>query len=124
MSRIVIMIDTSNVLFQDYPGYELRSIFRSLANVTTTHAAVVAGLDGKTIRDSSGNPVGSVQVDPPDPAAGLLAAIRAIQARIKGEYDNPDLVKFGPLMTDRITDIVDIVEAAIAKYEAEKPPTL
>lgn len=40
------------------------------------------------------------------------AALRAIVARIQGEFDQPDLVAFGPLSPDRMADVLAIAEAA------------
>ena len=48
-------------------------------------------------------------------APELLAALRAIKARIKGVWDDPDLVKFGELMVDSDEDILALAEAAIAQ---------
>ena len=36
-------------------------------------------------------------------------ALRAIQARIQGEWDNPALMEFGPLGTNVIEDILAII---------------
>lgn len=47
----------------------------------------------------------------------LKEALEAIQARINGEWDNPALVKLGPLFPDAISDIERIVEQAIAKTQ-------
>jgi hypothetical protein len=41
-----------------------------------------------------------------------VQALRAIQARIRGEWDCPDLVKFGPLSTDTLQDVLAIIKAA------------
>ena len=38
-------------------------------------------------------------------------AVEAILARIRGEYDNPALVKFGPLSDDLTDDIEAIADA-------------
>jgi hypothetical protein len=54
---------------------------------------------------------------PPDPVrAELLAALRAIRARIAGRFDDPDLMAAGPLGTESF-DIDRIAEAAIRKAE-------
>lgn len=42
----------------------------------------------------------------------LLAACKAVRARIKGEYDDPDLGAFGPL-SDMTGDVLAITSAAI-----------
>lgn len=39
-------------------------------------------------------------------------ALRAIVARIKGEFDNPELMLFGPLSTDTVKDILNIALSA------------
>lgn len=49
--------------------------------------------------------------------AELLAALKAIKARIDGDYDNPALVAFGPLHTDISLDCALLADAAIAKAE-------
>jgi malonyl CoA-acyl carrier protein transacylase len=38
-------------------------------------------------------------------------AIKAIIARIQGVYDEPNLVSFGPLSTNRLQDILDIAKS-------------
>jgi hypothetical protein len=40
----------------------------------------------------------------------LYNALIAIRARINGEFDNPELNKFGALSTDKIEDILLIVD--------------
>lgn len=45
-------------------------------------------------------------------------ALRAIEARIQGKFDDPDLKAFGPLWTDSEQDILDLIEAA----KAPAPP--
>ena len=52
----------------------------------------------------------------------LLEALTAIRARISGEWDNPALLKFGPL-SDMTTDIQIIAQAAIRKAKAEGKPS-
>ena len=52
-------------------------------------------------------------------APELLEALKAIRARLGGEFDNPSLVAFGPLMTTE-ADIEAIAEAAIAKAEGRE----
>ena len=49
--------------------------------------------------------------------AELVGALRAIVARVNGEFDLPGLVSFGPLSTDIGVDVFDIARAAIAKAE-------
>ena len=73
-----------------------------------------------TVRSASGTSVARCYRGDEDArliaaAPELLAALRAIQARIKGVWDDSDLVKFGELMVDSNEDILDIAEAAIAK---------
>jgi hypothetical protein len=46
----------------------------------------------------------------------MLAALRAIRARINGEWDHPDLLKFGPL-GNTIDDILMIIEQVEDKAE-------
>jgi hypothetical protein len=56
-------------------------------------------------------------------AAGMLFAaswdmrqsLLAIRARIKGEFDHPALVAHGGLHTDKVVDILDIVESVLEK---------
>ncbi len=48
-------------------------------------------------------------------APKLRETIQAIKARINGEWDNPALVKMGPLMSDAKEDIMRFVEAALAR---------
>ena len=48
-------------------------------------------------------------------APELLSALREIQARIQGVWDDPDLKNFGPLMESTSSDVIDIARAAIAK---------
>jgi hypothetical protein len=40
-------------------------------------------------------------------------ALRAIHARIQGDFDNEDLLRIGLLMTDADADILYIIEKAI-----------
>ena len=44
----------------------------------------------------------------------LCDALRAIVARINGEFDAPELSAFGPLSIDPLQDIKYIAETAIA----------
>jgi hypothetical protein len=53
-------------------------------------------------------------------APDLLAALRAIQARIQGVWDDPDLVNFGGLMEDTKADVLDMAQAAIARATGEE----
>ena len=48
-------------------------------------------------------------------APDLLAALRAIVARINGVWDDPDLLAFGELLPDTEADIEAIASQAIAK---------
>lgn len=52
-------------------------------------------------------------------APDLLEALEAIQARIKGEYDNPALRKVGPLSSSVDEDIEWIASQAINKAKGE-----
>ncbi len=55
-------------------------------------------------------------------ADGMLKALKAIEARIDGEFDNPALVKLGgALFPDASLDIRRIVKSAIAKAEHREP---
>lgn len=47
-------------------------------------------------------------------------ALRAIEARIQGKFDDPDIKAFGPLSTDSEQDILEMIEAA----KAPAPPAL
>lgn len=49
--------------------------------------------------------------------ADPMVALRAIRARINGEYDHPDLVKLGPL-GDQQGDLLAIVSAALGATHA------
>lgn len=40
------------------------------------------------------------------------SVLKAIQARIDGVWDNPELVSFGPLSTDTLQDVKELVEVA------------
>jgi hypothetical protein len=51
-------------------------------------------------------------------APELISALKAIQARINGVFDDPDLIQCGPLQGPA-TDIDRIARAAIAKAEGE-----
>ena len=53
--------------------------------------------------------------DTPEAERGLETII----ARIQGEWDNPYLLRYGPLSTDEIYDILIIAKAAL-KIEREK----
>ena len=53
-------------------------------------------------------------------APTMATTLRAIVARINGEWDNPDLVAMGPLSVDSSDDIRDWSEAAIAKAEGRE----
>lgn len=46
-------------------------------------------------------------------AKEMLEALEAIQARIKGEFDHPGLLKLGALSTNHDEDILAIVQSAI-----------
>ena len=48
-----------------------------------------------------------------------IEALKAIEARIQGRWDNPELVKFGLLRANVTQDILDIVEMAL-KEEKKK----
>lgn len=48
-----------------------------------------------------------------DPAPAMLAAIQAISARIRGEFDHPALLSLGPLSTEKLDDLLRIAESAI-----------
>jgi len=50
-------------------------------------------------------------------APELLEALRAIKARINGEWDHPALTKQGPLNSITPQDILEIAEKAIAKAD-------
>lgn len=56
-----------------------------------------------------------------DTAPELLLALRVIEARIQGEFDNPGLLAFGPLSPDTEADCLRIARVAIAKA-GEKIP--
>lgn len=45
-----------------------------------------------------------------DREARLAGAIRAALARIRGEWDQPDLMAFGPLLPDKLADVTAILE--------------
>lgn len=45
----------------------------------------------------------------------LLGALIAIRARIRGEWDDPHLMAFGPLSTNVRTDCDEIAARAIAQ---------
>lgn len=47
------------------------------------------------------------------------SALRAIAARVQGEYDAPELVAFGPLSPDTLRDVALIAEGALAE---DAPP--
>ena len=53
-------------------------------------------------------------------ATDLLAALRAIVARINGVWDDPDLLAFGELLPDTEADIEAIASQAIAKARGGK----
>lgn len=53
-------------------------------------------------------------------APELLDALKAILARLNGEWDNPALTKIGPLSTEG-ADIEFIARAAIVKAKGELP---
>ena len=48
-------------------------------------------------------------------APNMLAALRAIVARINGVWDDPDLMLFGPLSTNALADVEWIAKETIAK---------
>jgi hypothetical protein len=52
-------------------------------------------------------------------APDLLDALTAIQCRINGEWDNPLLMKYGPLSTDTAADCFRIAGLAITKVTAQ-----
>ena len=49
----------------------------------------------------------------------LRAALRAVQARIDGEWDHPALVALGPLSTDTDLDVRYIIQSALAACGVE-----
>lgn len=49
----------------------------------------------------------------------LVNALRAIEARINGEWDNPHLIAAGSLHPNPEVDILRIAEDAIDKFEIE-----
>lgn len=49
-----------------------------------------------------------------DAAPDLLAALKAIRARIHGDFDSPELLAFGPLK-DRESDLLWIVNETLRK---------
>ena len=51
-------------------------------------------------------------------APDMLEALTAAKARINGEWDNPSLVKFGPLGTET-DDVLTILSTAIVKAEGK-----
>src|SRR5690349_9189461 len=53
----------------------------------------------------------------------LEAALRAIRARVVGEYDQPELVAFGPLSTDSAHDCSAIASLALALPSTPDTPT-
>jgi len=54
-----------------------------------------------------------------DTESKRLNALRAIVARINGEWDQKDLVAFGPLATSTIEDVLAIANAAIKEEEQQ-----
>lgn len=52
-------------------------------------------------------------------AEAAKAAVRAIIARIKGVWDQPDLKAFGPLSTSTLDDVLAIAVAAGVSEEDE-----
>ena len=54
-------------------------------------------------------------------APDIFDALIAIWARVTGEFDNPELMAYGPLSTDPKDDIIDIARKAIAKAERAIP---
>ena len=40
----------------------------------------------------------------------INAAVRAALARIRGDFDDPDLIAFGPLQPDPLADVQAILE--------------
>lgn len=73
-------------------------------------------LDGKllfvSLRDATPADIAVAKAAPK-----LLAALRAVRARIRGEWDDPDLLAFGPLAI-KDEDVLAIAERAIAAAEA------
>lgn len=47
----------------------------------------------------------------------LVSALKAIRARICGEWDNPSLMAIGPLSVNDSTDTLRIADAAICEVE-------
>ena len=79
-----------------------------------SHDAQYAGTEGQD-RDNytDSGEIGRLEVI----NAKLLLTLRAIVARIQGDYDNTALVTFGPLSSDSVDDIQYWARAAIAKAE-------
>ena len=51
---------------------------------------------------------------------GLVEALEAIKARINGEWDNPALVKHGPLHASTTVDILGIIAGAESRQREGK----
>ncbi len=83
-------------------------------NDVDSYGSRIATLSDSYKHTTAGEHYGRLFAAAPD----MLEALTAIQARLHGEWDNPALVKFGPL-GDSLGDVNAIVRAAIAKAEGK-----
>lgn len=52
-------------------------------------------------------------------APDLLATLKAVIARMDGEFDNPELLAWGPLLASRDAQVYQHIAAAIVKAEGK-----
>ena len=52
-------------------------------------------------------------------APEMWDALTAIVARINGEFDNPALLKYGPLETERTGDVMKIARSIIKRLDSD-----
>lgn len=50
-----------------------------------------------------------------DASEDLVHTLEAIRARIKGEFDNPHLIKYGHLSADPELDVLNLANSALQK---------
>ena len=83
----------------------------TFASDSATVVEVRASLDGEDVGHAGAGDDATLQISP-------TMALKAILARIDGRFDDPALLLFGPLMPERMDDIVHIAQEGLRTAEA------
>lgn len=117
----------------DCPGRHLTFAgFKNIANELIVSAAKYAesldGTDGdyqrawKIVEDYRAS-YGATVLPPETPNLSAANALAAIQARLNGAFNDPALLAFGPLSSDRDQDVLAIAKLGLQNYpEVSLPP--